>query len=274
MPDRRRPGSFGPARAIRYSRRPGQRCSALAALAEAAKIRRTPELRDEAIACLALPDMRPVRIWPPGADLGPCVDPSFTLFAMPRHDGTLSIRRTGDDREIQRLPPAEQWPAASFLRFSPDHRHLAAAYLIDGDSHHKFRFRFYRIGRDEPVLIHEGPASGSGFDFSPTGRRIVIAHYDGSVRLHDLDSGRVHNPQQFFRAVNQFGTTFNWPYIDNRHIAYFSSGRLPVMAPGSTTTPGAFAVNRSPMFVIGAVSTVFATSPRVATVFPISTRRC
>ena len=40
-------------------------------------------------------------------------------------------------------------------------------------------------------------------------------------------------PQQFFQAVNHFGTTFNWPYIDSKHIAYFSSGRLPIMAPGT-----------------------------------------
>jgi len=55
----------------------------------------------------------------------------------------------------------------------------------------------------------------------------------GELALSDLDSDRVHSPQEFFRAVNQFGTTFNWPYIDSRQIAYFSSGRLPIMAPGT-----------------------------------------
>ncbi len=55
----------------------------------------------------------------------------------------------------------------------------------------------------------------------------------GEIALSDLDSNRVHNPEQFFRAVNHFGTTFNWPYIDSKHIAYFSSGRLPIMAPGT-----------------------------------------
>ncbi|HEY2260609.1 MAG TPA: penicillin acylase family protein [Solirubrobacteraceae bacterium] len=55
----------------------------------------------------------------------------------------------------------------------------------------------------------------------------------GELALSSLDSNRVHSPQQFFRAVNHFGTTFNWPYVDSRHIAYFSSGRLPIMAPGT-----------------------------------------
>ena len=53
------------------------------------------------------------------------------------------------------------------------------------------------------------------------------------MALSELDSNHVHSPQQFFQAVNHFGTTFNWPYIDNKHIAYFSSGRLPIMAPGT-----------------------------------------
>ena len=55
----------------------------------------------------------------------------------------------------------------------------------------------------------------------------------GLLAMADLDSNNVRNPQTFFAAVNQFETTFNWPYIDNRNVAYFSSGRLPVRAPGT-----------------------------------------
>ncbi len=55
----------------------------------------------------------------------------------------------------------------------------------------------------------------------------------GEVAFSDLDSNRVHSPQQFFHAANELETTFNWAYIDNRHTAYFSSGRLPVLAPGT-----------------------------------------
>lgn len=55
----------------------------------------------------------------------------------------------------------------------------------------------------------------------------------GEVAFSDLDSNRVHSPQQFFHAANELETTFNWAYIDNRHTAYFSSGRLPILAPGT-----------------------------------------
>ena len=55
----------------------------------------------------------------------------------------------------------------------------------------------------------------------------------GELAFSDFDSDRVHNPQQFFEAANELESTFNIPYVDNRHIAYFSAGRLPILAPGT-----------------------------------------
>jgi len=55
----------------------------------------------------------------------------------------------------------------------------------------------------------------------------------GELAFSDFDSNRVHNPQEFFEAANELETTFNIPYIDNKHIAYFSAGRLPILAPGT-----------------------------------------
>ena len=55
----------------------------------------------------------------------------------------------------------------------------------------------------------------------------------GELAFSDFDSNRVHNPQQFFKAANELETTFNIPYVDSRHIAYFSAGRLPILAPGT-----------------------------------------
>jgi acyl-homoserine lactone acylase PvdQ len=82
-----------------------------------------------------------------------------------------------------------------------------------------------------------GPVSGTvtvhGRPYAIAKMRSTRGHEPaGELALSDLDSNRVHSPQDFFRAVNQFETTFNWPYIDNRQIAYFSSGRLPIRAPG------------------------------------------
>ena len=55
----------------------------------------------------------------------------------------------------------------------------------------------------------------------------------GELAFSDFDSNRVHNPQEFFEAANELETTFNIPYVDSKHIAYFSAGRLPILAPGT-----------------------------------------
>jgi acyl-homoserine lactone acylase PvdQ len=105
-----------------------------------------------------------------------------------------------------------------------------AGQLGAGDGQPARELTFYET-------VH-GPVSGT---VTVHGRPYAVA-FDRSTRGHEptgelalsaLDSNRVHSPQQFFRAVNHFGTTFNWPYIDSKHIAYFSSGRLPIMARGT-----------------------------------------
>ena len=53
----------------------------------------------------------------------------------------------------------------------------------------------------------------------------------GELAFSDFDSDRVHNPQQFFEAANNLETTFNMAYVDDKNIAYISTGRLPKLAP-------------------------------------------
>ena len=55
----------------------------------------------------------------------------------------------------------------------------------------------------------------------------------GEVAFNMLDSNEVHSPADFFEAANHLETTFNMAYLDNEHIAYFSTGRLPVLASGT-----------------------------------------
>ena len=61
---------------------------------------------------------------------------------------------------------------------------------------------------------------------STRGRELLSA-----LAFQDLNTNRVHDPQSFFRAMNQLEFTFNWSYADDRNIAMFSSGRLPVRSP-------------------------------------------
>jgi acyl-homoserine lactone acylase PvdQ len=39
---------------------------------------------------------------------------------------------------------------------------------------------------------------------------------------------KMRTPQDFMRAANNIAYTFNWFYVDNKHIAYFNSGANPV----------------------------------------------
>ena len=83
-----------------------------------------------------------------------------------------------------------------------------------------------------------GPVSGTvtvgGQPYAVANDRSTRGHEPGGeLAFSKMDSNRVHSPQQFFEAANELGTTFNLPYIDSTHIAYFSTGRLPILAPGT-----------------------------------------
>ncbi|MEA2145379.1 MAG: hypothetical protein QOG59_966 [Solirubrobacteraceae bacterium] len=130
-------------------------------------------------------------------------------------------------------------------------------YLYKGHCRAMTRFDAGRLGASgsqpaREVVFNEtvhGPVSGTvtvhGRPYAVALDRSTRGHEpSGELALSDLDSDRVHNPQQFFRAVNQFGTTFNWPYVDSKQIAYFSSGRLPIMAPGTDPSLPALGTGR------------------------------
>jgi acyl-homoserine lactone acylase PvdQ len=65
-----------------------------------------------------------------------------------------------------------------------------------------------------------------------------------STYFHEVDSAlgfsafndpdQMKSPRDFMRAASQIGYTFNWFYIDAKHIAYFNSGNNPVRAKGTT----------------------------------------
>ena len=61
---------------------------------------------------------------------------------------------------------------------------------------------------------------------STRGRELLSAR-----AFEDLNKGRVHSAKQFTQVMNQVEFGFNWTYVDNRDIAYFSSGRLPIRPP-------------------------------------------
>src|SRR5262249_43043250 len=100
------PSYLDPSRAARAAGQWGRRQRCLAQLTEAARIRFSPELRDEAIAWLALADLQVGREWPGDPTLWGLVDFDGTLerYARSERGDVVSVRRTADDVELARLP--------------------------------------------------------------------------------------------------------------------------------------------------------------------------
>ncbi|HWY88884.1 MAG TPA: serine/threonine-protein kinase, partial [Gemmataceae bacterium] len=118
------------ARASRYSGEGGRRFDGLAALAKAAAIRPSLELRNEAIACMTLADIRAIpnsekRFKSRQEYASP--DNKLELYAVGNAAGTVSIRRVSDDGEISRVPNlGAKGPASP--AFSPDGEFLTVSY--------------------------------------------------------------------------------------------------------------------------------------------------
>jgi hypothetical protein len=172
------------------SRRVGQRFESLAALAEAVQIarglplteERALELRNAAIACLALPDLRLAKQWPgwPAGSDHVDFDGKLEHYARVDKQGAVSIRRVADDKQIASLPGSG---SETFPLFSRDGKFLAVWSSVS--------LNVWKLGGQEPVLVVNQPAADSyGIDFSPDSRQCAIGHANGSISLYDLSSGQ------------------------------------------------------------------------------------
>jgi WD40 repeat protein len=188
----------------RGSGRPGQRFAGKEAIRQAADIARAQgrpaedflRLRNEAIACLALPDLALEQQWdgnPPGTvSLG--LDPRFQRYAWGRKDEPLSLRRLQDHGELFRLPvlPSDRVSRWARSKFSPDGRYLAVFYRQWSE---KRPVEVWDLegGRQRPtVVLHDVAAVP---DFAADGRALAARLADGTVVLIDLPSG--HERRRF-----------------------------------------------------------------------------
>ena len=179
------------ARAGRFSRQMGQRFDGLDALAKAAAIarelklprERLDALRDEAIACMALPDLkRTGRVIPlPQGVVTHAFDSTMTRYALRFRDGTISVRRVADDQEVDRFQARGDRDICVF-GFSPDGRYLATTQpprrCSDGLGH--------RAARGSLSTCR---ATWSA-RFSPDSQRIAVQH-ERKTLVYDLATGQV-----------------------------------------------------------------------------------
>lgn len=207
---------FARARAGRFSRRPGQRLDSLAALEEASRIAREvgasekdlDALRNEAIACLALPDLRPGRFLPIRvSNSAISFDGPYERYAVLDEQGTIRIHRVADDQAIARL--AGFGPGiATVLLLSPDGRFLTASAGAAA------KVQVWDVDRGRAIFPEPLPGVTGRLVFTADSRRLLIGHSDGSISLRDLPSGKESQRLRPGLAPYQFA-----PDPDGRRLA-------------------------------------------------------
>jgi serine/threonine protein kinase/WD40 repeat protein len=192
------------ARAVRTSGRAGQRLEALQSIREALALPLPPghsraELRTEAIAALALPDLAIEKEWDgfPHGTVAVAFDARVQRYARLTGDATVTVRRVADDTVL--LPPWKEEAFSpltgyceNYLKLSPDGRHVTLYHPG------LRRLRVRRLEADRAVLAHDADHLDpwGWHAFSPDGTLLVYSRDDGRVAVLELAGGTVrHLPE-------------------------------------------------------------------------------
>jgi WD40 repeat protein len=185
----------------------GQRLESLDALTKAARLHRDQRLRDEAIAALALADVRTGPSWnalPQGyRSLG--FDNDYLRYVRANDEGIISVRTIPDDRELQVIhtePTKTEW-----LVFSPDGEYFTR--LENGQI-----LRLWRVA-DGAELIREPPTQVTAAEFSPDSQQLVISQGGWLLRF-DVTTGTELNRWKLAEESTAWGLAF---HPDNRRLA-------------------------------------------------------
>lgn len=175
------------ARAERLSGVVGRRAKSLQAIVAAARLEPSLELRNEAIAALALLDLGPPAIWRrPDKKAVPnrvLIEPGFAHYAIFGERGVV-LHRTESGAVMH------HWASPSMRqsiqrRFSPDGRFLAAAYRTG----RVFVWDLHQQASAPYTNFATVNGSSHPLAFSPDGRSLAVAGADRQVHIYDLNSG-------------------------------------------------------------------------------------
>jgi serine/threonine protein kinase/WD40 repeat protein len=212
------------ARAGRYSRQIGQRLASLVALEQAARIRPDERLRDEAITAMALPDVRPLpepERSPPQPSMPQTMPQAVfgikgQFYAYLGSQGTISLRRLADDREVQRIawePPIQ----GRHLRQSPDERFLLGMGTT---------LRLWHVPGGQ-LALEEKLSGCRPYAFSPDGKRLAVSQGEW-IHCFDLGSFRA---SKRWRARGAVSTLAFHPDSTRLAVGFVTDGFL-----GGTTS--------------------------------------
>ncbi len=172
------------AKALRISRARGQRTLSLASLGQAAAHRPALELRNEAIAALALPDLgEPVfhpRLAKGASDVN--ADSTLTRTAC-RVENRIVFQKLGADTPYCVL----DGPALHSFRISPDFRHIFTARSQDSAT----RLCTGALWDAETgARIVELPGAAPGAAFTPDGTKLIVIR-SGLLEIRNAGTGAI-----------------------------------------------------------------------------------
>ncbi len=183
------------ARAGRFSGRLGQRFESLEAVRQAmtlleglprgtAAAARRDSLRDLAIACMALADLKPAGrvINRPADTIATAFDSHMIRYALRFRDGSVSVRRCTDDHEIASFKTPADHDVWKF-NFSPDGRYLALVQSAE------VGLTVWEVEQSRALLELRGPIFRAAA-FSPDSRRIIVGG-PSEVLDYDLRGGQI-----------------------------------------------------------------------------------
>ncbi len=190
---------------------------------------RFDRLRDEVIACLALPDLKKTGrvIHRPPEVILTAFDSTMTRYAFRFRDGTILVRRVADDGEIARFQARGDREIFVF-GFSPDGRYLATNHFPG------YALTVWDIDQRAVTMNDEGPVVWDAANFSPDSGRIALIHWNGDLLVYDLATRRqtglwrMPNSQHlaFGPDGTQIAVTQNEPGNPNCRILESATGRL------------------------------------------------
>ncbi len=199
--ERLRDAKLGEARAIRRTALPGRRSQALAALADAAKIRPGIDLRNEALAAMWLLDVSAGATWNLATDAPASItfDQSGQVAAVEMIDVTGTERSPAVFHHWGQPPTDKVKPIAipgtrviGLLRYSPDGQLVMARYL-------DATLRVFRVSDSSLLLTIPNLPLPDGdtltrefnddYDFSPDGKLLVVGRSGGGLSLLRLADG-------------------------------------------------------------------------------------
>jgi WD40 repeat protein len=174
---------------LHSTRQSGQRFQGLELLREASSIRRGPDVRNAAIACLALPDLKIAwhRPLPASSEERVAFDAFLKRYAY-LDDHHISVRSVADDRELVALlgPRSPAW--TFMMTFSPDGRYFAAVFIFKDASPSKALV--WDLSQGAQMLEQPSDEAGFGLDFSPDSGSIALAGNDGSIGIFAIPGGQ------------------------------------------------------------------------------------